>query len=26
VKYLREKKEQLTVSFDELAKFMTNIL
>ncbi|VAW53140.1 Histidyl-tRNA synthetase [hydrothermal vent metagenome] len=26
VKYLREKKKQVTVSFDELAKFITNIL
>ncbi len=26
VKYLREKKDQITVSFDELAKFITNIL
>jgi len=26
VKYLREKKEQLTVGFDELAEFITNIV
>jgi len=26
VKYLRQKKEQLTVGFDELAEFMTNIV
>jgi len=26
VKYLRQKKEQVTVSFDELAKFITNIV
>ncbi len=26
VKYLREKKEQITVSFDELIKFITNIV
>ena len=25
VKYLRQKKEQITVSFDELIKFITNI-